>query len=84
MHFNGVEIVAPLVGIIGGDAIAGDRARHAQHGVAVCVEIQRYRRCSGAGRPWRLKDAVQRIEIIFNGAAFIGGQRTRGRTGESV
>ncbi|MOA15441.1 hypothetical protein D3C78_1355990 [compost metagenome] len=29
MHFDGVEIIAPFIGIVGGDAIARDRARHA-------------------------------------------------------
>lgn len=42
MHFNRVEIVTPLVGIVGCNAVAGNGARHAQNGVALGVKVERY------------------------------------------
>ena len=44
MHFNRVEVVAPFIGIVSCDAITGDGARHAEHGVALCVQIEGDRR----------------------------------------
>ena len=55
MHFNRVEVVAPFIGIVSCDAITGDGARHAEHGVALCVQIEGDRRSRspvGPGVNW--------------------------------
>jgi hypothetical protein len=48
VHFNRVEIVTPLVGIVGCNAVAGNGARYAQNGVTLGVQVERY-----GGRRWR-------------------------------
>lgn len=42
VHFNRVEIVTPLVGIVGCNAVAGNGARYAQNGVTLGVQVERY------------------------------------------
>lgn len=39
MHFNGIEVVAPLIRIVGGDTVAGDRV--GQNNDAIAFSIQR-------------------------------------------
>ncbi|MNN26138.1 hypothetical protein D3C81_1396370 [compost metagenome] len=84
MHLDGVEIVAPFIGIVGVNAVAGDRARHAEHSIALRVQRQGDGRGAGAGRAWRLQDTVQRIEVIFNRAALFRCEFARGGSGKGV
>ena len=44
MHFDGIKVIAPLVGVISRDAVARDGSRHAEHGIALRVQINDYRR----------------------------------------
>ncbi len=56
MHFNGVEVVTPFIGIVSRDATTGDGARHAEHGVVFSVQIEGDRRSrsldDGPGVNW--------------------------------
>ena len=84
VHFNRVEIVTPFVGIVGCDAVAGNGARHAQNGVALGVQVERYGGGAGAGRARRKPGSVQRVEILLNGAAFLWRKLARVCPGKRV
>ncbi len=38
MHLSRVEVVTPFIGIVSGNTVAGNGARHAEHGVALGIE----------------------------------------------
>lgn len=39
MHFDGIKVIAPLVGVISRDAVARDGSRHAEHGITLRIKL---------------------------------------------
>lgn len=77
MNFDGVEVVAPFIGIVSGNAVAGDGVGQYYDTVAFRVQRQRDGRSAGACRPRNLLDLAKVIEIVFYRAALFGQQFTR-------
>ena len=79
MHFNGIEVVAPLIRIVGGDTVAGDRVGQNDDAIAFSIQRQGNRGRAGTRRTGYLLDLAQAIKIIFDGAAFFRRELTRRR-----
>ncbi|CNU73133.1 Uncharacterised protein [Salmonella enterica subsp. enterica serovar Bovismorbificans] len=77
MDFDGVEVVAPFIRIVSGNAVAGDGVGQYHDTVAFRVQRQRDGRSTGACRPRNLLDLAKVIEIVFYRAALFGQQFTR-------